>query len=422
MFNQLQSMFRRTEGQVTILFALATVPLLIAAGAAIDRIRLDNTRTEMQAALDGATLAAANAENRTNKQREMLARKYFKANFASAEENSTDFTVDVTASTVIANVHIDYPMTFMRLAGVASATIDITAEVMRPFEGKAEVVLVLDYSGSMNRLNKYQDMAAAAEGMIDELDNALTDNALKIGLVPFSAMVYTSMDKSFVTQASVTATWTGCTQDRKYPYNTTVDTPTADSDTKWGFDRGLTTPSRPGDPPRLENAGIYSCAYYNSKNLKIIPLTANMSDLKTKLQAMRPIGNTNIPLGAEFGWNLLDPQEPYTEGAPYSDTKTRKYLVLLTDGVQTSGQFDNGGGRSIAQGNANLLALCTNMRNAGVTVFAIAYDITDPAVTTLLKTCAPDRYYEPDSGATEIKQVFSQITSQIKNSRIRVSR
>ena len=421
MFKKLQSMFRRTEGQVTILFALATVPLLIAAGAAIDRIRLDTTRTEMQAALDGATLAAANAENRTIKEREMLARKYFKANFSAAEENSADFTVKVTASTVIANVHIDYPMTFMSLAGVNSATIDITAEVMRPFEGKAEVVMVLDYSGSMDKKNKYQDMSAAATGMIDELDKALKDNALKIGLVPFSAMVYTSMNKNYVTQASATATWTGCTQDRKYPYNTTVDTPTADADTKWGFTNGMTTPGG-GGTPKPENTGKYDCSNYVSNKLKIVPLTADLSALKTKLKDMRPLGNTNIPLGAEFGWNLLDPKEPYSEGAAFSDTKTRKYLVLLTDGVQTSGQFEAGGGRSIAQGNANLLELCSKMRTADVTVFTIAYDITDPAVTTLLKTCSPDRYYEPDAGGTEIAQVFSQITSQIKNSHIRVSR
>lgn len=418
MKKRLRELFLRTEGQITILFALAAVPMMIAAGAAIDRIRLDNTRTEMQAALDAATLAAANAENRTNKEREMLARKYFKSNFANAEEDSSNFKVDVTASTVMANVRIDFPMTFMSLVGIDRATIDITAEVMRPFEGKAEVALVLDYSGSMNKKNKYQDMAAAAEGMIDELDKATKDNALKIGLVPFSAMVYTSMNKDYVTQASAGATWTGCTQDRKYPYNTTVDTPTNDPDTKWGFDQGMTS----GSKPSPENAGIYSCSSYDSKKLKIVPLTKDMADLKNKLKDMRPLGNTNIPLGAEFGWNLLDPQEPFTEGAAYSDAKTRKYLVLLTDGVQTSSQFDSIGNRSIEQGNANLLTLCTRMRDAGVTVFTIAYDITDPAVTTLLKTCAPDRYYEPDAGGGEIKQVFSQITSQIKNTHIRVSR
>ena len=61
-----------------------------------------------------------------------------------------------------------------------------------------------------------------------------------------------------------------------------------------------------------------------------------MASVKISLSDMRPLGNTNIPLGAEFGWNLLDPQEPYSEGAAYSDTKTTKFLVLLTDGVQTS--------------------------------------------------------------------------------------
>ena len=42
--------------------------------------------------------------------------------------------------------------------------------------------------------------------------------------------------------------------------------------------------------------------------LNIIPLTTNLASVQTALADMRPLGNTNIPLGAEFGWNLLDPQ------------------------------------------------------------------------------------------------------------------
>ena len=62
------------------------------------------------------------------------------------------------------------------------------------------------------------------------------------------------------------------------------------------------------------------------------------------------------------------------------------------------------------------------MRDKGITVFTIAYDVTDPAVTGLLKSCAPGRYFEPDSGGTEINQVFSQITRQIKNRIARVAK
>ena len=50
------------------------------------------------------------------------------------------------------------------------------------------------------------------------------------------------------------------------------------------------------------------------------------------------------------------------------------------------------------------------MAAAGVIVFTIAYDINDPDVTTLLKSCAPDRYYEPDAGrGPENSQVFTKV-------------
>ena len=410
----------KSDGNVTVLFALAIVPLLIAAGSAVDYIRFLDTRTSVQAALDGAALAAATPLNITDPQRVAVAKSYFKNNVSFTADDGSPIEIDVkvTIDAVAASVNTNVKTSFMQLAGVDTMKLEEMAEVMRPFEGKAEVVLVLDYSGSMDKKNKYQDMSVAAKAMIDELDSAMKDDALKIGLVPFSAMVYTSMNKNFVTQSSATSTWTGCTQDRKYPHNTNVNTPTSDNDTKWGYDKGLTS----NVPPGPENNGMYSCANYATKGLKIVPLTADLSDVKDKIGKMRPLGNTNIPLGAEFGWNLLDPQEPYTEGAPYDDRNTRKFLVLLTDGMQTSSQWDSDKKRSIAQGEDNLKSICKSMRDLNITLFTIAYDITQPKITKLLKDCAPGRYYEPDAGGSEIKQVFSQITSQIKNRIARVSR
>ena len=42
-------------------------------------------------------------------------------------------------------------------------------------------------------------------------------------------------------------------------------------------------------------------------------------------------------------------------GLPDSLTTNRKFLVLLTDGVQTSGEFGVDGSRSVAHGNNNLV-------------------------------------------------------------------
>ena len=100
----------------------------------------------------------------------------------------------------------------------------------------------------------------------------------------------------------------------------------------------------------------------------------------------------------------------------------KKFLILLTDGVQTSKQSGSDGTRSVNNGNSNLVELCKNVGKAGVEVFAIAYDITDPAVTTLLKGCAPSNYYEPDALGSEINSVFSSIAKKIENRMVHISR
>jgi Mg-chelatase subunit ChlD len=394
-----------------VVFALTVVPLLVATGFAVDRIRLDDVRTEMQAAIDGAALAAAMAEEMADADRVRLARKYFKQNFAYGGRDGLEIDVDISPTTVTVTSTFPFRTSLMALAGINSADVQVSAEVMLPSTSNAEVVLVLDYSYSMMSSNKYQRMAEAATAMVNDLDAGIDDGKLKIGLVPFSAMVRTSMPASYVTQPAASETWTGCTQDRKYPYNITVDTPTGDVRTQWGYFDATS-----------ENSGSYDCSHYASKHLDILPLTTDMTAVTAKLAEMLPLGNTNIALGAEFGWNLLDPQAPFEEAVAYTNKKTRKYLVLLTDGVQTSKNWGAGDTRSKSNGNANLLELCSAMADAGITVFTIAYDITDPAVTTLLQNCAGERYYEPDVSGSEIKKVFASITKEIRNDHIRIAR
>jgi Mg-chelatase subunit ChlD len=407
--DRLRSFFPNQSGNITTFLAIAAVPIVLAAGSAIDYIRYADAKSDLQSALDGAALAAALPTGLTDAERIQIAKDYFNANFAYAQVEQPDPDITVSAASVRATAEFALPTGLMQIAGVSNMEYEGSAEVMRPFAGAAEVVLVLDYSGSMNAHNKYQDMRDAAIGMINSLDSAIADGKLEVGIVPFSAMVYTSMSSAFVTQTSATPTWTGCTQDRAYPYNTNVDTPSINPATKWGYFDNTS-----------ENRGSYNCNAYDNKDLKIIPLTTDLDAVTDQLADMRPLGNTNIALGTEFGWNLLDPQEPYTEGAAYDDELTRKFIVVLTDGVQTSKEFGEDNSRSVVHAQTNLTALCSGMRGEGITVFSIAYDVTDPAVTTLLSNCAPGRYFEPDAGDEEIEEVFDEITGQIKNQIARI--
>jgi len=411
MLDRLKDFFRDIKGNTTIIFGICAVPMFLAAGSAIDYLRYNNTRTQIQAAIDGAALAAALPVGITDSKREKIAQSYFATNVAGISIKVPNLDVVITEDTVTASVDTAMPTAFMLLAGIKDMKITETSEVTRPFAGQAEVVLVLDYSLSMKDNNKYTRMEAAAAKMIDELGAAIPAGKLKIGLVPFSGMVYTSMDANYVTQSSATSIWTGCTQDRQYPNNTNIDPPTSDANTKWGYFDNT-----------KQNTGSFSCSYYKSNGLKVIPLTIDLATVKTKLAAMKPLGYTNIPLGAEFGWNLLDPSLPYDEALPYTNRKNRKYLILLTDGVQTSNQWGPSGSRNTSNAGPNLLSLCQGMRDQKVTIFTIAYDVTDPAVTTMLQDCSPGRYFEPSVGGSEIDKVFSQITKQIQNRTAHLSR
>lgn len=411
MLDLVRKLFGRTNGNVSIMFALAAVPMLIAAGGAIDYVRISNTRTALQAAIDASTLAAAMAESMSNKERIALAKTYFNSNFIPPDDTEVILDIKVNANSVMGTANYKASNSLMSLAGVKYSDINVASEVMRARLTTVEIAMVLDYSGSMNENNKYSRMAKAAGDMVNSLYSKTASGRLKIGIVPFSAMVHTSMPNVYVTQTSGTSTWTGCTQDRTYPNNLTVNTPTSSTATMWGF-----------YDTSGENNGAYSCNSYAGNDLKILPLTTDIKAVKSKLSNMTPLGNTNIPLGAEFGWNLLDPKAPYTEGSPYTDKMTKKFLILLTDGVQTSKQSGSDGTRSVANGNSNLGQLCKNIRQAGIEIFTIAYDITDPAVTALLKGCAPANYFEPDALGSEISSVFSLIAKKIESRMVHISR
>ncbi len=77
--------------------------------------------------------------------------------------------------------------------------------------------MVLDYSWSMTEIYKYSRMAQAAREMVDSIASRVASGKFKVGIVPFSAMVYTSMPSSYVTQSSWSSTWTAARRTHKYP-------------------------------------------------------------------------------------------------------------------------------------------------------------------------------------------------------------
>jgi Flp pilus assembly protein TadG len=416
MFTSAWRHFRLNQrGTTAIVFALGLVPLAIAAGAAVDYMRFANVETKLQAALDAGALAVASSSpSLTREERLAVGQNSFEMNLAAVglEPDAIEGGFSLTGSRVEASARYDLPTGFMQIAGLTHMTAAAATTINVPEGKKAEIALVLDYSGSMTETAggqvKYVAMKEAAKKLISDLE-ASNPGKVKIGLVPFSHHVYGTFPKTYILGQSGAGTWTGCTQDRRYPYNLTDATPTSDNATKWGQPQALVHSAQ-------------GCGAYAPNNLKIAPLADDFTALKSQLDSMRPYAWTHIALGAEFGYHLLSPNEPFAEGAPYEDRRVDKVMVILTDGRQTEPAFGSGT-RSVAAGESNLEDICQNAKDSGITVMTVAFDLRDSDTRTRLSDCTSDpaRHFFVAEDDAELARAFEDIRTQIA-SRVYISR
>ncbi len=405
--NILKRYLKADTGTIAVTFALSLVPLLVAAGVGIDMARMTSVHTQMQIALDAGAMAGAAAKGKSNAARIKIAEDAFAANSDTSLLSTLSSTVSfkIEGGQVKGRVDASMPTTLLAAAGYTALDVGTSTEVTIPENKKAEIALVLDYSGSMGDVAgtevKYVAMRNAANKLIDDLtkDNA---DKVKFALVPFSHQVYTSLPNAYVLGKPATGTWKGCTQDRQFPFNLTDATPTGSNDAKWG------------QPTAPDHAG-FACTGYKDRHLDLKPLSNDFASIKGQLNVMTPYAYTHVALGVEFGYQVLSPNAPFSEGVSYADKGTNKYMVVLTDGEQTEPAFGPGGIRNVAQGDANLESLCANAKASGINIITIAYDLDDSAQRNRLKTCASnaDENFYVASNAAEVAKAFDAITNAI---------
>jgi Flp pilus assembly protein TadG len=183
--------FRKDErGAIALMFGLALVPLAGFTGAAIDYARASQLRQKMSAAADAAVLVAAKSGHITEAQRRAAADAAFAANLGTDPNLSgingqlikvgDGWRYEVTANYKFAVIQV--------IPGMgAKVQIRVFAEAIAG-EGRVEVALVLDNTGSM-----VNDMAALRKAAT-EFTNILFDTAggasdLRMSLVPYVAAV-----------------------------------------------------------------------------------------------------------------------------------------------------------------------------------------------------------------------------------------
>jgi hypothetical protein len=125
---------------------------------------------------------------------------------------------------------------------------------------------------------------------------------------------------------------------------------------------------------------------------------------------MQPAGNTNVTIGAVWGWALTG-NDPLPEGsAPAPDLD--KVLILLTDGTNTQNRFTS----NAANIDARTKKVCHNIKAANIKVYTVR--VID-GNAGLLQGCASkaDMYFDVQN-ASALNAVFNTIATNLANLRV----
>jgi hypothetical protein len=343
-------------------------------------------------------------------------------------------TVEFVDGVVQVSGHARVDTVFMSMLGKDFIDVYQNTTVIRDSRG-VEAVLVLDVTGSMAG-NNITALRTASLNFIDIMFDRIDDyNYLRIGLVPFSASVNVGnglaagfVDRPatdpYINPASginyssassgTTNHWRGCILERSGGLDVTDD-PTPN----WGMYRY----------PRIcsqYNANGTCRTYSNNNpnrdctNSRIVPLTNNRSVLESTINNFNTAGNTYGNVGMAWGWRVISPEPPFTEGSAYGDELWSKTVIMMTDGDNTVNStysaFGPGtGGQTVTSLNNKFAQICTNMKAAGITVYTITFQSNISENTrTIFRNCASstDKYFNAPSNASLIT-AFETIANQL---------
>ena len=341
----------------------------------------------------------------------------------------------------------------MSLVGIPTMGLGAYSEVEKG--GQAlELALVLDNTASMNSEGRLAALKVSSKKLVDTIMTTKPVGAyVKIGMVPFSnyvnigvgnrnkswvdvpadytdttAVTYNTYPNAVYTNCHIidhpylndgvpaiwqenkcdvnagapvlasyfpTHTWNGCIGSRNDPLDVTIGTPSA----KY---------------PGIMDVGCPQ---------PLTDLTATQATLDSQIDAMVATGETYIPAGVLWGWNMLGSGQPLNvakTAAEMTDLNGVKSMVLMTDGENTlSATYPTHNGSDSAAADIKTAQLCTNMKAGGISIFTVGFKVHKPSSLAMLVACAsnPSQALTADDDAA-LMVAFEQIGALLAQIRV----
>lgn len=425
LFQTIRRFGQDRRGNVLVMTGLAIVPLMGVVGVSVDYSRASNVRQALSSAIDAASLMAArDAQKLSDAQLKQRIDGWIRDNLppaAKADFTGATVTIDRTARTIQIAANANVPATIARVIGTQYMPVGSSTQSTWG-TNTIELALALDNTGSMESSGKMTALKTASKSLLKIMKEAALDpNQIKVSIVPFNTQVRLARswkdaewirygmtrqvncrnvtingkktqvcDTETMTKATWATTAQGCIADRDMNYDTT--------------DGGSYSASAQQYP-------AYWCG--QSTLAEIMPLSSDWTALEQRIDSMTPVGNTNVTIGAVWGWATLSPAAPFTEAKPATEPRLKKYMILLTDGTNTQNRFTANDEDAI---DARTKLACANVKAAGIGLYTIRVINGDEA---LLKGCAsdPSMYYNVQN-ASQLDPVFKAIANEISAVRL----
>lgn len=337
--------FAEEEDGVMVVFSMFIILIiLMVGGIGVDTMRFEMERTRLQNTIDRAVLAAADLDQ-TLTPKAVVEDYFVKAGITDVVPTVTP-TTGIGFKTVSAAATRQMDTQFMRMSGVDTMTIPAgaTAEERVP---NVEVSLVLDISGSMKDNNRLVNLRTAAKEFIDATIKADTVNRVSINVVPYSEHVNVGpiiFDELNVSQRH---SYSHCIEFDDADFTLTAIS-TVKLHQQMQHFQWNTFSNQSGTTQNTRHDTVCPRNGFES----VTAMSQNAAALKASVDAMRPRAGTAIYLGMKWGAYMLDPSfrplnvklsaanrsDPNftTRPAEYSDSKTLKTIVVMSDGENSS--------------------------------------------------------------------------------------
>lgn len=400
LLDRLNSFRADRRGNIAIMFGALIFVVVGAAGAAIDFMRIERARTALAEAGDAALLAAARFKgahpNASDDELTAIAKKLFdEALKVEREINVSAFKIafNGAASTFRLDIDADLDLLIMDVTGLDKQALKTSAEAKLGKPPYIELAMALDVTGSMNSKGKLSTLKTAAKDLVDSLLSYDAAEA-KIAIAPFAQYVNigtTHGSEPWLSNPGIG--WSGCVGSRAYPYNV-----------------------QDNDYDAFKVPGVLGAVCPAS----LIPLTDDKAVLTDMIDGLSASGWTYIPSGAMWAWSMLSPQAPFTGAVPYDalkDVNGTKALLIMTDGDNTRApDYPTHNSTSKALANNLTKELCKNIKTEKITVYSVAFEVTDTTIKDILRDCAssPSYYFDAkDSGS--LTSAFASIAASLRN-------